>query len=119
MGLSLVVGPAHAGKVALLLERYLALLERDPWLIVPNQADVDVVERDLLARGGGLLGGRISTFDALFEHLARGGDPGRPLVAGAGRALLVRRAAGASGSKASSRFAGYAEALGAAIADAG
>ena len=28
MGLSLVVGPAHAGKVALLLERYLDVLER-------------------------------------------------------------------------------------------
>ena len=30
MGLSLVVGPAHAGKVALLLERYLDVLDRDP-----------------------------------------------------------------------------------------
>jgi len=37
MGLSLVVGPAHVGKVALLLERYLDVLERDPWLVVPNR----------------------------------------------------------------------------------
>ena len=41
MGLSLVVGPAHAGKVALLLGRYLDVLERDPWLVVPNRADVE------------------------------------------------------------------------------
>ncbi len=120
MGLSLVIGPAHAGKVVLLLDRYLALADRDPWLIVPNRADVERVERDLLARCGGLLGGRISTFDGVFEHLARGGDPGRPLVAGAGRALLVRRAVGAAHESApSSRFAGYSEALGAALAEIG
>ena len=29
MGLSLVVGPARVGKVALLLERYLDVLERE------------------------------------------------------------------------------------------
>ena len=45
MGLSLVVGPAHAGKVALLLDRFLAALERDPWLIVPNRVEVDRIER--------------------------------------------------------------------------
>ena len=49
MGLSLVAGPANAGKVALLLERYLARLDDEPFLIVPNRSDVDRVERDLLA----------------------------------------------------------------------
>ena len=50
MGLSLIAGPANAGKVALLLERYLAALAREPVLIVPNRSDVERVERDLLAR---------------------------------------------------------------------
>ena len=118
MGLSLVIGPAHAGKVALLLERYLAALEEDPWLIVPNRTDVERVERDLLGRAGALLGGRISTFDGLFEHLARGADPGRPLATGAGRSLLVRRVVSAvHDGAASGRFPGYAEALGSAIAE--
>ena len=36
MGLSLVVGPAHAGKVALLLDRFVAALDRDPWLHRPE-----------------------------------------------------------------------------------
>ena len=36
MGLSLVVGPAHAGKVALLLDRFVAALDRDPWLDRPE-----------------------------------------------------------------------------------
>ena len=72
MALSLVVGPAHAGKVALLLDRYLAEIERDPWLVVPNRLDVERVERDLLRRRGALLGGRIGTFDDLFRQLALG-----------------------------------------------
>ena len=59
MGLSLVVGPAHAGKVALLLDRFVDALDRDPWLIVPNRVDVDRVERELAARCGALLAGTV------------------------------------------------------------
>src|SRR5262249_54005592 len=47
-GLRLLVGPANAGKVALLLDRYLARLDDEPFLIVPNRSDVDRAERDLL-----------------------------------------------------------------------
>jgi ATP-dependent helicase/DNAse subunit B len=92
MGLSLVVGPAHAGKVALLLERYLDLLDRDPWLIVPNRGDVERVERDLLRRRPALLAGRIGTFDDLFEHIAFGDPARRPVASGTQRTLMARRA---------------------------
>ena len=71
MGLSLLAGPANAGKVALLLERYLARLDDEPSLIVPNASDVDRVERDLLARCGCLFSGTIGTFDDLFARLVR------------------------------------------------
>ena len=74
MGLSLVVGPAHAGKVALLLERFLDVLGADPWLVVPNRVDVDRVERDLVRRRPALLAGTIGTFDDLFRHIAEDGD---------------------------------------------
>lgn len=110
MGLSLVVGPAHAGKIALLFERYLAVLDRDPWLIVPNQAEVEVVERALVGTVGGLLSGTIGTFDRLFEALAQGDGRSRPVVGDAGRRLLVRRAAGER-EEATRRFPGYAENL--------
>jgi len=43
MPLTLLAGPANAGKVALLLDRYLADIDREPVLIVPNRADVDRV----------------------------------------------------------------------------
>ena len=87
MGLSLLAGPANAGKVALLLERYLARLDDEPVLIVPNASDVDRVERDLLARRGCLFSGEIGTFDDLFERLVRD-DPGAP----AGRDRRAARA---------------------------
>ena len=92
MGLSLVVGPAHVGKVALLLERYLDVLERDPWLVVPNRVDVDRVERDLIRRRPALLAGTIGTFDDIFRHVANGAETALPVAAEAQRAVAVRRA---------------------------
>jgi len=120
MALSLVVGPAHAGKVALLLERYLAVLERDPWLIVPNRADVERVERDLLRRRSALLSGRIATFDDLFEHVALDDPSARPVATEAQRWLAVRRAIARTqldGLAASAGSSGFADALGAALGE--
>src|SRR5262249_7455407 len=92
MALTLLAGPANAGKVALLLERCLGELDREPFLIVPNRSDVDRVERELLASSGALLGGRIGTFDDLFRRLACDGGEHRPVATDAQRALIVRRA---------------------------
>jgi len=120
MGLSLVVGPAHAGKVALLLERYLAVLERDPWLVVPNRTDVERVERDLLRRRPALLAGRIGTFDDLFLHVATG-DPGlRRVASEAQRSLALRRAVAATHLEAlaaSAGSSGFPDALGGALGE--
>ncbi len=120
MGLSLVAGPAHAGKVALLLERYLERLEDEPFLIVPNRSDVERVERDLLSRAGCLFGGRIGTFDDVFVHVAAGGDAPRPVATDAQRALVVRRAikgAQLNGLARSARFGGFADTLLATLAE--
>jgi len=120
VGLSLIAGPANAGKVALLLERYLAALARQPVLIVPNRSDVERVERDLLARSGALLGGSIGTFDDVFERLAEGGGAARPLLGEAQRALVVRRIVGGAslnGLGRSARFAGFADSLAATFAE--
>ena len=90
MGLSLVVGPAHAGKVALLLERYVDVLERDPWLVVPNRVDVDRVERDLIRRSPALLAGAVGTFDDLFRHVGEGGGDGPDVASDAQRVLAAQ-----------------------------
>src|SRR5262245_20201594 len=114
MPLSIVVGPANAGKVALLLERYLARLDDEPFLIVPNRGDVARVERDLLERAGCLLGGSIGTFDDLFERIAAGDAARRPVASRAQRAYIAARAveAGVGESLAgSARFPGFTDAL--------
>jgi len=91
MGLSLVVGPAHAGKVGLLLDRFLAELSRDPWLVVPNRLDVDRVERDLIRRAPALLAGSIGTFDDLFREIAAG-EGGSAVATDAQSSTAVQRA---------------------------
>jgi len=116
LGLTLITGPANAGKVALLLRRYLDALPREPFLIVPNRPDVDRAERDLIDLQPALLGGTVGTFDDLFQRIARGGGAPRRVVSDVQRALLARRAvsvarAGMNGFGRSARFAGFADAL--------
>ena len=114
MGLSLVVGPAHAGKVALLLERYLDVLERDPWLVVPNRVDVDRVERDLIRRSPALLAGTVGTFDDLFRHVAEGGGDALVVASDAQRSVAVRRVLASASLEdlaSSAAVAGFADTL--------
>ena len=114
VGLALVVGPAKAGKIARLLEGYLEQIERDPVLIVPNRADVERIERDLLRRAGALLAGSIGTFDDVFSELAVGAPETRPVASDAQRALVARRAlarTALNGLGRSARFSGFADAL--------
>jgi ATP-dependent helicase/DNAse subunit B len=114
LGLNLITGPANAGKVALLLRRYLEALPQEPYLIVPNRSDVERVERDLLAIQPALLGGSIGTFDDLFARIVRDGGEARRVATEAQRVLVVRRAlAGRSlnGLGRSARFGGFADAL--------
>src|SRR5919201_4845757 len=114
MALTLLAGPANAGKVALLLERYLSALDREPVLIVPNRSDVDRVERELLNSSGALLSGWIGTFDDLFERIAEGAAGARPVATTAQRTLVARRALASvslNGLGASARHAGFLDAL--------
>jgi hypothetical protein len=120
VGLSLITGPANAGKVARLLRRYLEALGDEPYLIVPNRSDVERVERELLKLQPALLAGSIGTFDDLFKRIARGGAGTRSVASEAQRTLLVRRAlAGHSlnGLGRSARFGGFADALLATVAE--
>ncbi|MGZ8695091.1 MAG: PD-(D/E)XK nuclease family protein [Gaiellaceae bacterium] len=120
MALSLVAGPANAGKVALLLERYVAALDHDPYLIVPTGSDVERVERELVAGWGGLVGGSIGTFDDLFRRIGRRGA--RPLATDVQQTLLLRRAtaqASLNGLAASARSTGFVDALRDAVRELG
>jgi ATP-dependent helicase/DNAse subunit B len=116
--LRLIAGPANAGKVELLLGRYLDALDSrngaEPWLIVPNRADVDRVERELLAKRSALLGGSIGTFDDVFERVAERSGDGRRRLGRVERSLLVRRVVSGTelrGYSRSAAHAGFADSL--------
>ncbi len=119
MPLTLLAGPANAGKVALLLERFRSDLAREPVLIVPNRGDVDRVQRELLAEGGALLAGSIDTFDGVFSQLAAGNGDSRDVLTDAQRSLLVRRLVADVGAElgGSARFSGYADTLAATLGE--
>src|SRR4029079_12547155 len=91
-GLTLLSGPANAGKVALLLERYLGALERDPFLIVPHGSDVESIERELLERCESPLSGATGTSDDSCERSAPAGASSTPVAPAAQRQLIVRTA---------------------------
>jgi ATP-dependent helicase/nuclease subunit B len=110
--LTLLAGPANAGKVALLLDRFAADIARDPVLIVPNRPEALRVGRDLVADGSTVVGGWVATFDDVFASIARSNGDHRPVLTEGQRGLLLRRLA-----RKASRFAGYAETLGATIAE--
>ncbi|MFL5932529.1 MAG: hypothetical protein ACJ755_01540, partial [Gaiellaceae bacterium] len=120
MALTLLVGPANAGKIERLLDRYLAALDRDPILIVPNRPDVEWAERELLARRPALLGGWICTFPDLFQRIADGHPGYRRVLTETQRALALRAAVARTalnGLGQSARSAGFADALRDAIAE--
>ncbi len=116
MPLALVLGPANCGKIGLLQERFLAFVDAgsDPFLVVPNRPDVEAFEHDALRRRGGLLGGRVGTFDTLFEDvLERCGESTRALTDVQRRLILMRLAARTEldAVAVSARFSGFADAL--------
>jgi hypothetical protein len=118
MPLQLVLGPANCGKIALLLDRFLAAAEadHDPFLIVPNRPDVEAVERELVRRRGVLVGGRIGTFDDLFEEVLGRCRELRPLVGEVQRRLLLAAVVAETPLEAlaaSARFSGFEDAVGA------
>jgi ATP-dependent helicase/DNAse subunit B len=91
MPLTLLLGPANCGKVATLLDRFADQVDAGaaPTLVVPTRPDVELAERDLLARRPALLGGATGTFDDLFERvLERAGEPTGTLSPPARRAVL-------------------------------
>ena len=92
MALTLLVGPANAGKVALLLERYREALASEPFL---DRAE-PVGRRSGRARAARILAGAARGSDRHLRRplrrLARDGASIVPSRTDAQRALIVRRA---------------------------
>ena len=117
MPLTLLLGPANCGKVAQLFDRFAEQVDAGaaPTLVVPTRPDVELAERDLLARRSAVLGGMIGTFEDLFERvLERCGEPSAALARLPRRLVLeqVVREAGLDQLAVPSRFAGFVDGLG-------
>ncbi|HEX6781464.1 MAG TPA: PD-(D/E)XK nuclease family protein [Solirubrobacterales bacterium] len=80
MPLKLIHGPPNSGRAGVVRRAFMADLERDPVLVVPNVDDVFAFERELCAAGA-ILGGSAMTFGALFRTVATaaGAPPGAEL----------------------------------------
>jgi RecB family exonuclease len=80
--LKLIHGPPNSGRAGVVRRAFIAGLERDPVLVVPNVDDVFAFERELCATGA-VLGGSAMTFGALFRTVATaaGAPPGAELSA--------------------------------------
>jgi ATP-dependent helicase/DNAse subunit B len=103
------------------MERFRAMLDRDPVLVVPTGDDVAAFERELCQGGGASLGGSIATFGALTGQVARALAPAAPPELTASRRQALIRAAIARANprrlRRSAARPGFAPALDALIAE--
>jgi ATP-dependent helicase/DNAse subunit B len=116
MPLTLLLGPANCGKVALLLDRFVEAVESGatPYLVVPTRPDVELAERDLVLRRPALLGGMIGTFDDLFERVLVRCGRSTGSLSGLERRLAVERAVDEAQLEtlaAPARFTGFGDGL--------
>ena len=80
MPLKLIHGPPNSGRAGRIRHGLLAVLDRDPVLVVPTLDDVYAFERELCASGA-VLGADVMTFGGLFRAVATaGGEIGRAHV---------------------------------------
>jgi ATP-dependent helicase/DNAse subunit B len=79
--LKLIQGPPNSGRAGHIRRGLLAVLERDPILVVPTLDDVYAFERELCAEGA-ILGADVMTFGGLFATVAAAGGapPGAVLT---------------------------------------
>ncbi len=116
MSLDLILGPPNSGRAGLVRRRLLAVLDRDPMLVVPTDDDVYAFQREL-SENRPILGATVANFDELFGAVvAAGGAPPSLKLSAAQRRGAVATAVeelrgklGPLGS--SSRRSGFADAL--------
>jgi ATP-dependent helicase/DNAse subunit B len=81
MPLKLIHGPPNSGRAGRIRHGLVAVLERDPVLVVPTLDDVYAFEQELCANGA-VLGADVMTFGGLFRAVATAGGspPGKVLT---------------------------------------
>jgi ATP-dependent helicase/DNAse subunit B len=94
MPLKLIHGPPNSGRAGHIRRGLIAVLDRDPVLVVPTLDDVYAFERELCAHGA-VLGADVMTFVGLFRTVATaGGAPPGIVLTPAQRLGAVAAAVG-------------------------
>jgi ATP-dependent helicase/DNAse subunit B len=96
MPLTLITGPANAGKAGRVLDACLAALDQEPLLVVPRFEDIGIYQRELAARGA-VFGARVVGFGRLWAEIARRTGLGARVLGPLEREHVVRAAVAASG----------------------
>jgi hypothetical protein len=112
MPITLITGPANAGKAQVVMDgvrRHLAH-GQEPLLIVPTRADADYYRRELAADGVAL-GVRVERFEGLIGEAVRRSMVGGPVLDGLARERVLARIAPPGATH------GFVRALGAFIAE--
>jgi ATP-dependent helicase/DNAse subunit B len=90
MPITLITGPANAGKAELLLDavRMHSAREQDPMLVVPTRADAEHYLREL-AGDGVTMGVRVEVFAGLTAEIVQRAGAGESVLDGIGRERLL------------------------------
>ncbi len=119
MPLTLVTGPANAGKARFVLDAVRTRARQDPLLVVPTVRDASAYRLEL-AEGGAVFGAHVITFDDLASEMARrAGTPIEKLGTAQRDRLLARTVAGARLEvlAESARSPGFVRAVGGLVAE--
>ncbi|MGH2904267.1 MAG: PD-(D/E)XK nuclease family protein [Solirubrobacteraceae bacterium] len=121
MPITLITGPANAGKAREVLDAVRGHLARgeEPLLVVPTRADVERYRRELALQGA-VLGARVERFEGLIGEVVRRAGVSEPVLGRVGRERVLAQviAGGAGGAGGASRSTpGFVSALAATVAE--
>ncbi|HEX8714240.1 MAG TPA: hypothetical protein VF706_01620, partial [Solirubrobacteraceae bacterium] len=95
MPITLITGPANAGKAELVLDAVRRELAHgaEPLLVVPTRADAEHYLREL-AGGGAAIGVRVERFAGLLAEIVARAGVAEPVLGGIARERLLQALAG-------------------------
>ena len=117
MPITLITGPANAGKAREVLDAVRGHLARgeEPLLLVPTRADVERYRREL-ALEGTVLGARVERFEELIGEIVRRAGVSEPVLGRVARERVLAKVAAGGGEDAPRSTPGFVTALAATIA---
>jgi ATP-dependent helicase/DNAse subunit B len=118
MPITLITGPANAGKAREVLDAVRGHLARgeEPLLLVPTRADVERYRREL-ALEGTVLGARVERFEGLIGEIVRRAGVSEPVLGRVARERVLAKVVAGGGEDTPRSTPGFVSALAAIVAE--